>query len=100
MSNRPKLRPSSPDPFQRAIEYGADVALAGLSPVLLAQQDVMIIPDTLVIEGIANGLPDPGGTVLERADGRSVRVLRHWLGSLPRAYKRPNPAEFDQEMEK
>jgi hypothetical protein len=85
MSNRPKLRPSrDPDPFQRAIEYGADVALAGLSRVLLAQQDVMIVPDTLIIEGIANGLPDPGGTVLERGDGRSVRVLRQWLSSLPR----------------
>jgi hypothetical protein len=61
-----------------ALEAAIDHALLHHIPTVIRRQGrhlVSVIPDTSLIELLANNTPLAGGTILHRPDGRSVLVL-------------------------
>jgi hypothetical protein len=54
-----------------------DVALDTNSVVGVEGTDLMVVPDVIVAEGVANGLELPDTHRAVRADGRTIWLFRH-----------------------
>lgn len=66
---------SSDGSVEQRLYAAADEALATGKPVEV--DDLMVVPDIRILEGLSNGLePPPATWRLERPDGRSVSVYR------------------------
>ena len=61
---------------RRECELAADVALARGQMVPLFGLGMVVVPDVLLLEGIAHGLDVPPSATVRRADGRSARIYR------------------------
>ncbi len=64
---------------QEAVERAADVALAEDRPVTVEGFGLIVAPDTVMTEGMANNQATPATRTLRRADGRTVYVYK-WSG--------------------
>ena len=69
---------SHPGCRQCELEAASDVALATGDAVTLSHLGLIVVPDTLIVEGAANGHDSPDTWRLRRADGRTT-----WLYALP-----------------
>ncbi len=65
----------------RAVEAAADMALATGLPVAVPALGVMLVPDVVMLEGIANG-HEVTPTARMRKDGRTVHVYQLPAGLL------------------
>lgn len=73
-SNRPGVPPTPAE--GQNIREAADRALAGGHVVAVG--GLLVVPDVIMAEGIANGYGEPPKTLMMvRADGRSVNIFQH-----------------------
>ena len=61
---------------RQTIEAAAAVAFATGELVVLAALGLVVVPDTVMVEGLANGHDTPPTTSLVRADGRTAYLFR------------------------
>ena len=61
---------------QGRAEVLADLALDRGVPIIDGRLGVVAVPDVVIAQGFANGLPTPASVRLERADGRTVALYR------------------------
>jgi hypothetical protein len=72
--SRRQLAPFA-DADREVLEYAADVALATGEVVTVLRLGLALVPDTVVLEGLANGVTVPSTWRLAR-DGRTVSLYR------------------------